>query len=264
LPFFPLVRLLGCAALFALCTAPAALAAPVKASTAYIISLGGVNVADLRIALDDNGQRYTLGLDADVTGIGSLVASGTATISASGRSAANTLNSETFDLKTVAAGEGFNVHVGYSGGSATEFKVTPPIVNNIDRVPVERSQLRGVTDMMSAFLIRGGKLDRALCDRRIKVFTGIERFDVAMSFAKDDKATSPRTGYQGPLVLCNIHYLPVSGHYTTSDLTNYLAQEDRILIWYAPLGESGYFIPYRVLMNTPFGDLSMVLTKLEQ
>ena len=70
------------------------------------------------------------------------------------------------------------------------------------------------------------------------------------------------TFVQGPVVLCNIRYTPVSGHFTTSELTSYLADSDRILIWYAPLGDSGYFIPYRLLMTTSFGDLSMVLTSL--
>ena len=92
--------------------------------------------------------------------------------------------------------------------------------------------------------------------------TGIERFDLTFSYAKDDVATSKRTGYQGPVVLCHINYKPISGHYTTSELTNSLAQDDRILIWYAPLHDSGLFIPYRVLLTTSMGDLSMVLTAL--
>ena len=41
-----------------------------------------------------------------------------------------------------------------------------------------------------------------------------------------------------------------------------LAQSDRILIWYAPLRDTGYFIPYRVLLTTSMGDLSLVLTAL--
>jgi hypothetical protein len=84
-----------------------------------------------------------------------------------------------------------------------------------------------------------------------------------MAFAAEDEATSPRTGYQGPVILCNMDYQPVSGHFTTSEMTNYLADSDRILIWYAPLGETGYFIPYRVLLNTSVGDLSMVLTSMK-
>ena len=35
-----------------------------------------------------------------------------------------------------------------------------------------------------------------------------------------------------------------------------------ILIWYAPLRDTGYLVPYRVLLTTSMGDLSMVLTNL--
>lgn len=240
----------------------AASGAPVAANTSYIISLAGINVADLRITLKDDGERYDLALDADVTGLGQMVASGTAAVTSNGRSGTEALEPDAFTLKTVAGGQAFNVRVGFSGGDATEFVVTPPLLDNIDRVPVERSHLRGATDMLSAFVLKGGSLDENLCRRKLQIFTGVERFNVAMTFARTDEATSPRTGYQGPVVLCNIDYTPVSGHFTTSEITKFLAGSERILIWYAPLGESGYYIPYRVLMGTGFGDLSMVLTGL--
>src|SRR5690606_4241628 len=102
------------------------------------------------------------------------------------------------------------------------------------------------------------------CQRKMQIFTGVERFNLAMDYAREETATSRRTGYQGPVVLCNVRYTPVSGHYTTSEITNYLAQTGRILLWYAPLQAEGYFIPYRALLSTSVGDLSIVLTKLEQ
>ena len=142
------------------------------------------------------------------------------------------------------------------------FKVTPPIIDNYDRVPLERRHLTGVGDFLSAFVLKGNGLDKSLCQRKANIFTGVERFNIAMSYAGDDEATSPRTGYQGPVVLCTVDYDPISGHFTSSDITNYLADSDRIVIWYAPLGETGYFIPYRVLLGTDMGDLSMVLTEM--
>ena len=45
------------------------------------------------------------------------------------------------------------------------------------------------------------------------------------------------------MVLCKVKYKPISGHYTTSELTNSLAQDDRILIWYAPLRDTRLFHP---------------------
>ena len=55
------------------------------------------------------------------------------------------------------------------------------------------------------------------------------------------------------MILCAIRYVPVSGHFPESEITRGLAESDRILIWYAPLGETGYFIPYRVLLTTSDG-----------
>jgi hypothetical protein len=241
-----------------------ALAQSVNATADYAISLGGNNVANLNIRLADGGGRYELEASARITGLASLVASGSGKVKSAGSSSASGLTSERFDFLTSSGGEDFKVLVTYANRNVESFIVTPPLINNINRVAIERKHLNGVNDMVAAFVLKGGKLDRGLCNRRMQIFTGLERFNVALQFAKEDEATSKRTGYQGPVVLCNIRYTPISGHFTTSEVTNYLRDSDRILIWYAPLKTSGYFIPYRILLTTSMGDLSMVLTRLQQ
>ncbi|HEX4298014.1 MAG TPA: DUF3108 domain-containing protein [Devosia sp.] len=236
--------------------------ADTTASASYVINLGGTIIATAKFTLTDAGGNYDLALNADVTGVASLVASGTAKASSTGTVTAAGLRSSSFDLTTHSGGQDFSDTVQYTAGNVSAFIVDPPIVNNLNRVPIERSQLSGVNDMMAAFVLKAGALDKSLCDQHDHIFTGIERFDLDFSYAKDDTATSPRTGYQGPVVLCHVKYKPISGHYTTSQLTNSLAQDDRILIWYAPLKATGYFIPYRVLLTTSMGDLSLVLTSL--
>lgn len=255
-----LPRALAAAAAVGLIIAPAA---AMEAKAAYIITLGGANIALVDVILDDDGARYSIGLDADVTGLGHLVASGTAKIDAAGVIGSRGLVSEKFDLHTVANGEDFDVKVQFANADVSAFVVTPPALDTYDRVPLERAHLNNVTDMISAFIIKGGSLDASLCDHDAKIFTGMERFDIKMGFTGEDTATSVRTGYQGPVILCNVRYTPVSGHYESSEMTSYLADNERILVWYAPLGETGYFIPYRVLMSTAFGDLSMVLTLMQ-
>ena len=242
----------------------AAQAAEVSATATYAITLGGTNIAGVTIRLHDTGSRYAMGLDARITGLAQLVASGIARVESAGLSTGSALVSEKFGLLTRAQGEDFTVEIEYAGKDVTAFIVTPPLINNIDRVALERKHLHGVNDMLAAFLLKGGGLDAKLCDRQLHIFTGLERFNVAMRFTREDVATSKRTCYQGPVVLCSVRYTPVSGHFTTSEITNYLAGSDRILIWYAPLETPGYFIPYRVLVTTSMGDLSMVLTRLEQ
>ncbi len=236
--------------------------AAATATASYVVNLGGNIIANAKFRFEDTGSAYTLSLDANVSGMAQLVASGTAKVTSTGLVTSDGLRSNDFDLLTRSGGDSFTISVQYSQADVTAFQINPPIVNNIDRIPLERKQLSGVNDFLASF-VRKGKLDRGLCDYRAKIFTGVERFDLNFSFAKDDVATSKRTGYQGPVVLCNIKYKPIAGHYTTSEITNSLAQDDRILIWFAPMGETGYAIPYRVLLTTSMGDLSMVLTALE-
>ncbi len=237
-------------------------AAQIDTRADYVVNLAGINVASVDVRFVDDGSHFNIDLGANVSGVGTLVARGTATADVAGTSSRG-LTADGFKLETRANGEDFSVDVDYSGGDATAFKIDPPVLETAGRVALERKDLKGVTDPMASFILKGDALSPDLCNRTLKIFTGMERYDVDMSYAASDVATSTRTGYQGPVVLCRLRYKPVSGHFTDSEITNYLAQSDKILIWYAPLGESGYFIPYRVLMGTSIGDLSMVLTKLQ-
>jgi hypothetical protein len=251
---------LAAAALFPFLLGTAAMAAPVDARVSYVVTVGGINVALLDIDFDDDGSRYSFEVDANVTGLGNVVASGSANSQISGLSGGEALQSETFALETRANGEVFKVGVGFAGRDVTTFTVEPPVLDTYDRVPLERAQLTNVGDFLSAFVLKGEGLDRSLCERTFRIFTGVERFDIAMRFLDNDEATSQRTGYQGPLVACGVDYQPISGHFTESEMTNYLADTSRIVLWYAPLGSTGYYVPYRLIIGTTMGDLSMVLT----
>lgn len=244
------------------CTTLPAMAQSVNSTADYVVSLAGINMASVEVKFMDDGSHFDLDLGADVSGVGTLVASGTARADSSGTSKTGALNANGFNLETHANGESFSVDVEYTSGNATGFQIQPPVVNNVGRIPIERKDMTGVTDPMASFILKGDSLSPNLCDRTLSIFTGMERFDIKMSFGANDTATSQRTGYQGPVVLCRLRYVPISGHFEQSEITQYLAQSDKILIWYAPLNNSGYYIPYRVLMGTSVGDLSMVLTGL--
>ena len=147
-------------------------AAAMEASASYVITLGGINIASADITLTDDGSRYGIDLDADVIGLGNLVAKGRAIATTAGTVDGDRLQPQTFSLETVTNGERFVVSVEYSGTEATGFVVDPPMIFDYGRIPIERAHLRGVTDMMTAFVIKGGALDATLCDRSTGVFTG--------------------------------------------------------------------------------------------
>lgn len=242
---------------------PAAQAQQPGALAQYVVTLNGINVAYLNIRLHAQDSAYQLDLTADVAGLAQIVAQGSGTVNSSGRVTGTGLASDQFYLETRTSAERFSVETRYAGGTANHFAVSPPLPENPDRVAVTAAHRRGVNDPVAAFILRGAALDQSLCNRTMAIFTGIERFDLQLSFAQMDSATSTRTGYQGPVVACAMRYAPISGHFNSSQITAYLRDNQRMMAWFAPLGDTGFFIPYRVLIGTSFGDLSMVLTSLD-
>lgn len=243
--------------------AAAACAQQPGALAQYVVALNGINVAYLNVRLHTEGETYQLDLTADVTGLAQIVAQGSGAVNSGGRVTGTGLASNRFHLETRTSSDRFSVQTRYAGGTANDFTVSPPLPENPDRVAVSTSHRRGVNDPVAAFILRGSGLDQSLCNRTMAIFTGIERFDLQLSFAQMDSATSNRTGYQGPVVACAMRYHPISGHFNSSEITAYLRDNQRMMAWFAPLGESGFFIPYRVLIGTSFGDLSMVLTSMQ-
>ncbi len=256
----PLVGHAGLVAVLAFSTPAMAQSLSVEAK--YVINIGGTIIANAEFDLREDESSYTLDLDARVIGLGQFVARGSAAAKVEGRATSSAYRGESFNLQTRTSEGTVTVDVRFSGGDVVSFFTDPPVQPRIDQVPLERRQLVGVNDMLSAFIIKANGLDRSICDRKLRVFTGVERFDLQLHYVGAESATSARTGYQGPVILCQISYKPISGHYLSSEITNYLQTSDRILIWYAPVENSKTFIPYRVLIGTTLGDLSMVLTRL--
>lgn len=245
-----------------LCAPLGALASSLNANANYVVTLRGVNISTVSVAFKDNGQNYSVNILGDVSGLASLVAAGTARLASSGKSSGSQLQSNRFELETIANGQSFNVMFQATNGDVTSSQVVPPLSQNQNRVPITGKHRKDINDPIASFFLKADRLDPKICDRKLEVYTGVERYDIDLKFAKEQNATSKATGYQGPVILCTMRYKPISGHFTNSDTTNYMQSNQRFLIWYAPLGQSGYVIPYRVLVGTAFGDLSMVLTRL--
>lgn len=261
-------RALARAAVFALpLIAPGIVSAPASAQPffaegAYLISLRGINVARASIGFEQDGERYRVAINGAFSGIAAIIADGEATMSSSGRARDTALVSESFLLAARTETEAFSFGYEAQNGTVTDETIYPPLPENVPRVPIRNGDRRGVNDPIAAFLIKADALGPELCDRQLEVFTGIERYELELGYLANQEATSQRTGYQGPVVLCSIRYKPISGHFVHSESTAYLAETDRFLVWYAPLADTGYMIPYRVIMGTAYGDLSMVLTDL--
>src|SRR5690606_38605697 len=110
-------------------------------------------------------SSYRLDLAADVTGLAQVVAQGSGAVNSAGVVTNAGLQSTRFYLETRTANESFRLQTAYANGNAAEGTVTPPLIENPDRVPVASSHRSGVNDPLAAFILRGTALDASLCER---------------------------------------------------------------------------------------------------
>jgi hypothetical protein len=143
-----------------------------------------------------------------------------------------------------------------SAGNVKDLFVEPPTTPHPDRVPVTDAHRRGILDPMSATLIRvpgnGDPVSPEACRRTLPVFDGRMRFDLQLSFNRIEQVHA-REGYQGPVAVCGVRFVPVAGHVPERLAIKYLAAQHDMEIWLAPIAGTRVVVPYKISLPTPLG-----------
>jgi hypothetical protein len=143
-----------------------------------------------------------------------------------------------------------------SAGNVKDLAVEPPTTPHPDRVPLTDAHRRGIVDPMSATLIRvpgnGDTVSPDACHRTLPVFDGRMRFDLQLSFNRIEQVHAQK-GYQGPVAVCGIRFVPVAGHVPERPAIKYLAAQHDMEMWLAPIAGTRVVVPYKVSIPTPLG-----------
>ena len=142
-------------------------------------------------------------------------------------------------------------------GDVKDYVITPPPPPlEPDRVPVTEALRRGVSDPMTATLIRvpgnGNPVGPKACERTSAVFDGRLRYNLHFAYKRMEQVKAEK-GYEGPAVVCAIYFVPIAGYIPTRATIKYLTSQREMEAWLAPVGASRVLVPYRVSIPTPLG-----------
>ena len=79
------------------------------------------------------------------------------------------------------------------------------------------------------------------------------RFDVELAYA--GAHTAQTRGYAGPVTVCSARYTPIAGHRPDSSATRYMANNNDISVWLAPLPDAGSWCRLYIAIGTAAGKL---------
>jgi len=248
------LRLAGAVA--TICAAGSSVHAQGKLDARYVATLAGVPIGKGAWVIDIGDDQFTAAASGMTTGLLRVFANGQGNSASRGAVRGDTLLPTIF-VSTVNNDKRLEeLRIVLSAGTVKELVADPPTTPSPDRIPLTDAHRRGVVDPMSAALMRvsgnGDPISPEACRRTIPVFDGRMRFDLQLSFKRIDKVQANK-GYQGPVAVCGVQFLPLAGYVPERPAIKYLMAQQDMEIWLAPIPGTRIVVPYRMSLQTPLG-----------
>jgi hypothetical protein len=242
------------AAIADLCPSPAW--AQGRLDAQYLVTLGGVSFGRGSWQIDVRDDQFTATVSGGTTGLLRIFTSGQGSSSVRGTVTAGQPVAGTYASSISTDKKYDEVHMVMSGNSVREFVADPPTIQSPDRVPVTEAHRHGVTDPMTATILRvpgtGDTFVPDVCNRTLAIFDGRMRYNLRLAFKRLDRVRSER-GYQGTVVVCAVNFTPIAGHIPTRPTIKYLMDMREMELWLAPIAGTRLMVPYRFQLPTPLG-----------
>jgi hypothetical protein len=78
------------------------------------------------------------------------------------------------------------------------------------------------------------------------------RYDLRFAYKRLEKVRSEK-GYQGPVVVCAVYFVPLAGHVPDRAAIKYMTELRDAEVALAPVAGTRLMVPYRVSLPTPLG-----------
>jgi hypothetical protein len=224
----------------------------------YAVTIRGIIVGTATLTATVEGSRYSAEFSGGIVGLARLFSDAHTSAHAAGAISAGGLQPEEYEHLWYEDDETETVKLRFSGPTLTDIALDPPIKRPERYVPVTAEQKVDVLDPLSALLWpESNGATAEICDRTLPVFDGKRRFDLALSFLRED---SSKTG--GAAIVCGVRYVPISGHRAKGEGDSFIKDGKGMEVWVASTA-AGLLLPVRIQLDTRIGRIVFRATAVE-
>ncbi len=252
------LRVLGglCAgALLWALSSPAAFAQG-KLDARYEATLAGIPVGKGAWTIDISDDAFSATAFGGTSGLLKAFASGSGTGSAQGRVVNGALVATNYSASTTTSKKTEAIHMVLANGAIKEYAIEPVPPVDPDRIPITEAHRKGVLDPMTGAMLRvpgtADPLGPEACHTGSAVFDGRMRYELKLDFKRMETVKAEK-GYQGPVVVCAIYFVPVAGYIPDRAVIKYLTAQRNMEIAFAPVAGTRILVPFRMVIPTPLG-----------
>ncbi|MBN9242040.1 MAG: DUF3108 domain-containing protein [Mesorhizobium sp.] len=227
----------------------------------YTVSYLGLTVVRASFASQYDGDTYRIDGRVAAAGLARLFDDTTGTMQAVGKVTQKRVVPQSFRADYTSGKKASMLDIRFADGVVASTKVLPPPKPHPqDWVGIDLADLKGVLDPSAATILPAPDLD-SVCNRTVKLYDGEMRADMTLSLASKGEISVP--GYKGPTVTCQMQFEPVSGYRKGRKGLQYLRTKSRILVTFAPLGQTGVYAPIHATVGTQIGTLTVTARRFE-
>ncbi len=247
-----------------LSAAPGAVCAQGKLEARYTASIAGLTIGKGSWLIDIADSHYVAVANGATAGLVRAFTGGQGSGTAHGVIQGGQLLSSSYESTILTSKKTDEVRLTLANGNVKEAKVEPPLEDEPERVPITDAHRHGITDPMTATLLRtpgnGDPLSPEACHHAMAVFDGRMRYDLQFAFKRMDHVKAEK-GYAGPVVVCAVYFSPVAGFIPSRTAIRYISSLRDIEIWLAPIAGTRVLVPFRAQGPTPIGRFVLEATQ---
>ena len=235
----------------------------------YRVDLGNFNLGEFKLTTTIRGEDYQMRGEGRFTVLQGLIYEWRGVTAGSGRVTNMGPEPAMYAFNYSDSGKvGERLRMTFDGRAVTDVSISPKNRPLPRTIPVTKEQLEGVLDPMSgAFLSAHSENphgDLTVCNRTLPVFDGRQRYDLVITPKRTVtvKRTTP-TGYGGPAVICGVKFIPIAGYQPDNPGIRLMSQSNAIEVWLIPVRGIYMYVPYRIVLPTPVGYGSALVTSIQ-
>ena len=222
----------------------------------YTATLAGIPIGRGNWIIDISDDQFSAAATGATTGLLRVFTGGHGTSSAQGIVSIGQPVPVSYVASISNDKRNDDVRMAFAGGNIKDLSVEPPLGPSPDRIPVTDADRRNVLDPMTSVLNAvggsGDPVSPQACARKVSVFDGRMRYDLRSEFKRMETVKAEK-GYQGPVVVCAVYFIPISGYVPQRYAIKYLAALRDAEVWLAPIAGTRVMVPFRFSLPTPIG-----------
>ena len=235
----------------------------------YQVNLGSFNLGNFQVTTTLRGDGYEMRGEGRFSILEGLIYRWQGVTSGSGRVTEEGPEPSMYALSYSDGGKkGERLHMTFGDGAVQRVSIVPNRGPLPHTIPVKPEQLEGVLDPMSGAFLTARSAnpngDLNVCNQTLPVFDGKARFDLVL---KPKKAVMVQnrsaTAYSGPAVICRVKFIPIAGYQPDNPGIRLMSKTDEIEVWLMPVRGTEMYVPYRIVLPTPVGYGTAVVTSIQ-